>query len=76
MPPPLLPARSLVNSYSEAQLGVADIDFFGLYDCFPICFIRAIEAVKVVVTLFVCVVCGDISVDTFDETLPYSLHWW
>jgi len=23
----------------------SDIDFFGLYDCFPICFIRAIEAV-------------------------------
>ena len=22
-----------------------DIDFFGLYDCFPICFVRAVEAV-------------------------------
>ncbi len=33
--------------YGEAQLGVVDIDFFGLYDCFPICFIRAIEAVNV-----------------------------
>ena len=30
---------------TEAQLGVNDIDFFGLYDCFPICFIRALEAV-------------------------------
>jgi acetyl-CoA acetyltransferase len=26
-------------------LTVKDIDFFGLYDCFPICLIRAIEAV-------------------------------
>lgn len=32
-------------AYEEAQLSVADIDFFGLYDCFPICFIRAVEAV-------------------------------
>ena len=30
-------------AYEEAQLGVDDIDFFGLYDCFPICLIRAIE---------------------------------
>lgn len=29
----------------EAQLGVDDVSFFGLYDCFPICLIRAIEAV-------------------------------
>jgi hypothetical protein len=33
--------------YTKAQLGVGDIDFFGLYDCFPICLIRAIEAVHV-----------------------------
>lgn len=32
-------------AYDEAQLGPSDIDFFGLYDCFPICLIRAIEAV-------------------------------
>ncbi|KAI9014891.1 thiolase-like protein [Gaertneriomyces semiglobifer] len=32
-------------AYEEAQVGVRDIDFFGLYDCFPICLIRAIEAV-------------------------------
>ena len=25
----------------------ADIDFFGLYDCFPVCFIRALEAVGI-----------------------------
>lgn len=33
-------------AYESAQLGVADIDFFGLYDCFPICFLRALEAVR------------------------------
>ncbi len=29
----------------QAQLAPADIDWWGLYDCFPICFIRAVEAV-------------------------------
>jgi acetyl-CoA acetyltransferase len=33
------------RAYREAGLAVEDIDFFGLYDCFPICLIRAIEAV-------------------------------
>ncbi|SPR00028.1 unnamed protein product (mitochondrion) [Plasmodiophora brassicae] len=32
-------------AYAKAHLGVSDIDFFGLYDCFPICLIRAIESV-------------------------------
>ncbi|KAI8916564.1 hypothetical protein PhCBS80983_g05021 [Powellomyces hirtus] len=32
-------------AYDEAQVGPRDIDFFGLYDCFPICLIRAVEAV-------------------------------
>ncbi|KAJ3294851.1 hypothetical protein HDU76_006916 [Blyttiomyces sp. JEL0837] len=32
-------------AYSEAHCSVRDIDFFGLYDCFPICLIRAVEAV-------------------------------
>ncbi|KAI8921509.1 thiolase-like protein [Entophlyctis helioformis] len=32
-------------AFEEAQVGVKDIDFFGLYDCFPICLIRAVEAV-------------------------------
>ncbi|KAI8908370.1 hypothetical protein EDD86DRAFT_191487 [Gorgonomyces haynaldii] len=32
-------------AYEEAQLSVRDIEFFGLYDCYPICLIRAIEAV-------------------------------
>lgn len=30
-------------AYALAHLGPSDIDFFGLYDCFPICFIRAVE---------------------------------
>jgi len=36
-----LAARS---AFSEAQLRPSDIDWFGLYDCFPICFLRAVEA--------------------------------
>jgi len=28
----------------EAQLLPKDIDWFGLYDCFPVCFVRALEA--------------------------------
>jgi len=33
------------SAYEQSQLGPGDIDFFGLYDCFPICLIRAVEAV-------------------------------
>lgn len=33
------------RAYDSAQVGYQDIDFFGLYDCFPICFLRAYEAV-------------------------------
>jgi acetyl-CoA acetyltransferase len=36
------------RAYREAGLGVADIDFFGLYDCFPVSLIRAVEAVGLV----------------------------
>lgn len=32
-------------AYTEAGMTVKDIDFFGLYDCFPICLVRAVEAV-------------------------------
>lgn len=32
------------QAYEDAQLCVKDIDFFGLYDCFPICLVRALEA--------------------------------
>ncbi|KAJ3276128.1 hypothetical protein HDV01_006301 [Terramyces sp. JEL0728] len=37
--------EAVALALEEAQLSVRDIDFFGLYDCFPICLIRAIEAV-------------------------------
>ena len=33
------------TAYDMAQVSHQDIQFFGLYDCFPICLIRAIEAV-------------------------------
>ena len=33
------------TAYDGAQVSHRDIQFFGLYDCFPICLIRAIEAV-------------------------------
>ena len=39
--------RAAKYAYEKAQLGPSDIDFWGLYDCFPICFLRALEAVKV-----------------------------
>jgi acetyl-CoA acetyltransferase len=39
--------RAAKLAYRSAQLGPKDINFFGLYDCFPICFIRALEAVGV-----------------------------
>ena len=37
--------EAVAVAFDEAQVGVKDIDFFGLYDCFPICLIRAVEAV-------------------------------
>ena len=35
------------KAYQEAQMSPNDINFFGLYDCFPVCLIRAIEAVGI-----------------------------
>ncbi|ETO35825.1 nonspecific lipid-transfer protein [Reticulomyxa filosa] len=32
-------------AFEECQLRTSDIQWFGLYDCFPVCLIRAIEAV-------------------------------
>jgi len=32
-------------AYVESQMYCDDIDWFGLYDCFPVCLIRAVEAV-------------------------------
>lgn len=37
--------EAMTNAYMSAgNLSHEDIDFFGLYDCFPICLVRAIEA--------------------------------
>lgn len=33
------------SAYAEAKLQPADIDYFSLYDCFPVCLLRALEAV-------------------------------
>lgn len=32
-------------AFAQAQLLPGDIDWWGLYDCYPICFVRAVEAV-------------------------------
>lgn len=36
---------SIEKLYKETGLTVEDIDYFGLYDCFPICFIKAVQAI-------------------------------
>jgi hypothetical protein len=33
------------KAYKASGLTAKDIDYFGLYDCFPICFIKALEGV-------------------------------
>jgi acetyl-CoA acetyltransferase len=50
-PPPIIDEemfsceQAASAALQSANLATKDIDFFGLYDCFPICFIRAVEAV-------------------------------
>jgi acetyl-CoA acetyltransferase len=50
-PPPVIDEdmfsceEACARAYGDSGLRVDDIDFFGLYDCFPICLIRAVEAV-------------------------------
>lgn len=50
-PPKILDERSfsceeaVEMAYTNTGLSTKDIQFFGLYDCFPICFVRALEAV-------------------------------
>ncbi|HQK20247.1 MAG TPA: thiolase family protein, partial [Polyangiaceae bacterium] len=52
-PPPVIDEdmfsceEACAAAYQASGLGVRDIDFFGLYDCYPICLIRAIEAVGI-----------------------------
>lgn len=49
-PPPVIDEtmfsceRAAREAFSEAQLRPSDIDWFGLYDCYPICFLRALAA--------------------------------
>jgi acetyl-CoA acetyltransferase len=51
-PPPIIDEEmfscdeAASTALRNAGLQTHDIDFFGLYDCFPICFLRAVEAVK------------------------------
>jgi acetyl-CoA acetyltransferase len=40
--------RAAKVAYKSAQLSSSDIDFFGLYDCFPICLLKALVACRVV----------------------------
>ncbi|MCU0693507.1 MAG: thiolase family protein [Polyangiaceae bacterium] len=35
------------TAYHASQLSADNIDFFGLYDCYPICLVRAVEAVGI-----------------------------
>ena len=37
--------EAVARAFAITQLRCTDIDWFGLYDCFPITLIRAIEAV-------------------------------
>lgn len=37
--------EAVTKAFQSTNLRTDEIDFFGLYDCFPICFLRAIEAV-------------------------------
>ncbi len=36
--------EAMAVAYHNAGLKTSDIDFFGLYDCFPVCLLRSIEA--------------------------------
>lgn len=37
--------EAVERAFKMTQLRSEDIDWFGLYDCYPICFVRALEAV-------------------------------
>jgi len=39
-------AAAFEIAYKDAGVSEQHIDYFGLYDCFPICFIRALEAAR------------------------------
>ena len=37
--------RAVQKAFTASLLHISDIDYFGIYDCFPICFIKAVEAI-------------------------------
>lgn len=49
-PPPIIDEtmfsceEAMSIAYQRANLSHRDIDFFGLYDCFPVCLLRSLEA--------------------------------
>jgi len=71
--------RAMTKAYREAGLaGARDVDFFGLYDCFPICLLRAIEAAgladdaaRYVEDQYDALLCGDTDRKTF---FPVNTH--
>jgi acetyl-CoA acetyltransferase len=39
-------SKAAARAYAAAGgLAASDVDYFGIYDCFPICFVRALEGV-------------------------------
>jgi acetyl-CoA acetyltransferase len=38
--------KAATVTYKSAQLGSGDIDWFSVYDCFPICLLRGLESVR------------------------------
>ena len=37
--------RAVQKAFTASSLHISDIEYFGIYDCFPICFIKAVEAI-------------------------------
>ena len=37
--------RAAQKAFTASKLHISDIEYFGIYDCFPICFIKAVEAI-------------------------------
>ena len=37
--------RAVQKAFTASSLNSSDIEYFGIYDCFPICFIKAVEAI-------------------------------
>ena len=37
--------RAVQKAFTASKLRISDIEYFGIYDCFPICFVKAVEAI-------------------------------